>query len=276
VDGDDFLGSVLAQERINHEIAAIGGSRLDGTVSLILVTVTPNEPLAGARQYRLTLRLTSQLYSEAGEEDIWIEADAGDWAVAFEGSDQADDRTMRLTLENHTGTDVVLVITVRAGAEPATLQLKTYPHRRKLRVYRLPDIDLAIGARIIPEAGVIAALTCTQPGVTPDGVLNVPRSVVDILLPLPFTIENLSEEEETFVLTVTPDGDAAEWEFEAIHEPPSFAPGETRPYNVNFSLDDAPAADSPQLFTFQLERVVDGGANEILDYARETLTFNLT
>lgn len=278
VDQEDVLGAVLAQERINHEISQIGGSRLDGTVSLSLISVTPNEPVVAGVSYQLTIHITSLLISAPGEEKVRVVASAGTgWGISFEASEEEDKKEIVVTVPNQSTMDMVLNILATPGAAPTNLELKAFPERRKLRVFRLPEIALAIGSEIIPGTGVIATLGYQGPLLDLGNIAQVSRLVMfNTGVPLHFRIDNLSSEAETFLLTITPDGSPTGW-----NATPDFllmaklSPGGLANVTVTFKTSDQASATSPQKFTVQLTQVVEDADDVPLTYTAFSITFQL-
>ncbi len=282
IDNEDFLGAVLAQERINHEISQIGGSRLDGTVALSLISVSPTGNVVAGVNYQLTIRITSLLISAQGEEEVRVVASTGTaWDIDFEGSGEQE---IVVTVTNQSTLDIILNISAALGVAATNLILKAFPERRKLRVFRHSAVPLAIGSEILPGVGVIAILTYQGPPLDPPptpgdpGIVRIPRSFVfNPGVPLPFRIENLSIQEETFILTITAEGSPTGWDDTPVSLPLApLASGGIANVPVNFKTSDEAGASSPQTFTLQLTQVVAGGDDVPLPYTAFSLTFELT
>lgn len=278
VAAGDLLGAVLAQERINHEIG--DRSVLDGTVGLALISITPNEPVVANVLYQLTIRLISLLISDAGEEDIRVTAAAGlGWNLSFEGSTEPDPAEIVLTVPNQTNTEIVLRINTSLGTAPTVLELRAFPERRQQRLFRHQDVPMAIGHPILVEEQIPGTLTYQGPPLAPpDNRGEVPRATMfNPGVPLPFRIDNISAEEQTFELTITPAGTPNGWD--ATSPSLAVAPiaaGAFRDVNVTFRTSDQLGADSPQAFTLQLTQVVDPGDDVPLPSTAFTLTLVLT
>lgn len=277
VEGEDLLGSVLAQERINHEVAEVGGSRLDGTVGLALLTVTPNEPVVAGVVYLLTIRLTSLLISASGEEEIRITAAAGlGWNLVFQESEESDPRELLLTVPNQSTVDVVLEIRANPGTAPAPLRLRAFPQRRQQRLFRHDDVPLAIGERILPAEEVVGTFHYQGPALGPGNTAPVSRSTIFAAgIPLPFRIENVSPEEQTFELTITPNPPATGWDATPTEIPTApLAGGAFTDGTVRFRTSDQAGALSPQTFVVGLNHV--DGENRVPQPTTFTLTFVLS
>ncbi len=278
INEGDLLGSVLAQERINHEVSRPGGSRLDGTLSVSLTNVTPNDRVVPNVTHQLTLRINSQLISAAGQEAIRLAAGAGPgWTLVFANSSEVDRRELVTVVPNQTTQEVVLNLTAAAGATPTELAIKALPERRKLLVFRNEAIPLALGSEILAEAEIIAALGYQGPVLQPGNIAAAPRSLFfNPGVELPFRIQNLSSAQQTFELTITPTGAATGWD--ATPRTLAIAPlaaGQNRNVPIRFRTSNQAGAQSPQTFTVGLSQVV-GTARNPLTYTAFSITFQLT
>ena len=207
VEEGDLLGAVLAQERINQEISQVGGSRLDGTVSLSLIAQSPSGVVTPDVIYSVTVRLRSLLISAQEQEEVKVVAEAGSgWTLSFEGSGEDDLREIVANIPNQSTMDLVLQIRANIGAGSTALELKAFPERRKLRVFRHTDVALAIGSQIVQGGTAIATLEF-QGDLDPGNIDPVPRFFMfNPGRTRNFRIQNLSDEERTFALTITPEG----------------------------------------------------------------------
>lgn len=278
INQGDLLGAILAQERINHEVSRPGGSRLDGSLSVSLTNVSPNAPVTVGVTQQLTLRINSQLISVANQEAIRLAATAGPgWTLAFVNGTEADPREIVTVVPNQTTREVVLNLTANTGAAPTDLDIKIFPDRRKLLVFRHESIPVAIGSEILVEAEIIAALGYQGPTLQPGNIAAVARPILfSPGVDLPFRLQNLSSAQQTFEITVTPTGAAAGWDATPRTIPvAALAANQSRNVNVRFRTSNQAGATSPQTFTVQLSQVV-GAVRTPLTYTAFSITFQLT
>ena len=281
LDAGDLLGAVMAQERLNQELAIDNNSLPEGTVTASLISITPPGPLANKTvqaQYQLTIRIQSNLTSAQGSEPIRAIASAGTgWTLIFQGSTQTDQRETVVTVPNQQSVDVVLNISADPGAADTTLNISVRPERRQQLVFLHAPQTMKLGEELLP-ANIIATLTYN--GVSPmlpGGILKASRAIMATPggRPIAWRVTNLSASTETYKVTVTPLAAATGWM--AVNEPtlaPLAAGAPPRDFNINFGLTDQITAVSPLTYRLQLTRVT-GGANDPLPNTRFDVTFDL-
>jgi hypothetical protein len=275
---DDLLGAVMAQERLNQELAQESDTLPEGTVTANLISITPSGPLAPNTvqpQYLLTIRIQSNLTSVQGSEPIRAIVSAGvGWNLSFQGSTEIDLREIVVTIPNQNSQDVVLIISAEAGAADTTLSLSVRPERRQQLAYNHPPVTLALGQEVLPGPGVIASLNYQGPPLQPGNVAPVARSVMSGGVQLPFGVTNLSTGSEQFQLTVTAQGDDTGWQ--APNQPilSSLAPSGSRNVDITFQTTDEAGATSPLTYRLRLVRVT-GSVSEPLTYTTFDITFDL-
>lgn len=286
LDADDLLGAVLAQERLNEELAAQSNALPEGTVGASLISITPTGGLANktvTANYQLTIGVKSQLVSELGSERIRVIASAGPgWNLQFTGSQEADQKEIVIDIPNLQSRDVVLNFSADPGAANTSLNLTVRPERRQQLVSTNPPITLALGQEVLP-AQVIASLGYEGPTLQP-GNRTPPISRSAIFgagLRLSFGIKNLSPAPEVYLVTVRAinpaNGDpvaANGWQQPVQPVLPSLNANAANHFDVTFKTTNQFEAISPVTWRIQLTKVT-GGANEPLVYTRFDLTIVL-
>ena len=173
--------------------------------------------------------------------------------------------------------DLVLQIRANIGAGSTALELKAFPERRKLRVFRHTDVALAIGSQIVQGGTAIATLEF-QGDLDPGNIDPVPRFFMfNPGRTRNFRIQNLSDEERTFALTITPEGSPIGWDATPDRLPitPTPAGGEDN-IPVVFRTSNQAGATSPQTFTLQLVDIAGDNTETPLDTTLFEITFELT
>lgn len=273
IKAGDLLGTVLAQERMNEELSQTNDTLPEGTVTVSLVSITPTGALKDKTQqafYQLTIRISNNLTSNLGSEDIRAVASAGaGWTLAFQASTQPNKRETVEKITNQKSKDVVLMISADPGAAATTLNLSVRPERRQQLVYNLPAVPMALGQELIPSQ-VIASLTYQGPVVP----ASIPRAAMFSGISLPFRVDNLSASAEQYKISVTPLSTATGWQPPAEPVLAAIPSGQNRTINITFKTTDKDNAVSPLTYRLQLVRVT-GGANETLAYTKFDITFTL-
>jgi len=273
LQGADIIGAVMAQERLNQDLGAQSNTLPEGTVSLSLISVSPNTNVTANTAFLLTIRVQSFLTSTAGTENIQVIASAGaGWTLAFQ-----DNALTQLTVPvtNHSTQDIILSITAAPGAANTTLSLTARPERRQQLVYQNPPVPLAIGQKILPGAGPIVTMTYQGPVLAPGNIASVSRAAMFGSVSLPFHIVSVSGTSETYQVTVTPQTPVTGWQAPAQPVMPPLAAGASTDINVVFKTTDQGGAVTPVTYRVELVRVT-GGANDPQINTIFDLTFQLT
>jgi len=269
----DLIGAVMAQERLNQDLASQTTALPEGTIALSLISVAPAGAVVAGTLYQLTLRISSFLTSNAGSEQIDVQASAGaGWTLAFQGTTQPE---LIVPVTNQQTLDVVLTITAAGGAANTNLSLTARPVRRQQLVYQNPPLPLAIGQSILAGTGPIVTLSYQGPPLQPGNIANVPRSVMFGGVAIPFQVASLSINTETYQITVTAQGVVTGWQAPAQPVMAPLGPNQTRSVNVNFQTTDQLGAVSPVTYQIELVRVTSG-ANDPQPNTIFDLSFALT
>ena len=283
LDASDLLGAVVAQERLNQDLAAQSNTLPEGTVSASLIAISPTGVLKEKTNYQLTIRIQSQLTSANGSERIRAIVSAGPgWNLQFVGSTEPDLKELVVDVANQKSRDVILSFSADQSAANTTLNLTVRPERRQQFVFTNPPVNLALGQEVLP-AQVIASLTAEIPGLLPNNTTPaVPRlTMFGAGVKLAFTVTNLSASPEVFLVTVTSinplNGNpitATGWQQPNQPVLPSLNAGAKTPVDITFKITNQTGAISPVVWRIQLTRVT-GGANEPLANTRFDLNFVL-
>lgn len=277
----DLLGAVLAQERINAAIGTNsehGGSIVDGTVMLCLLSITPTEQIKQTVQYTLKLRVRSELKPVTlGEEYVRVVASADYyWQLAFKDSFESAKNEIVLKIPNGGYIETDLNIFGSTSAANTWLKLKAFPERRRLTVFR-QRIPLNLGEEIIPGGTAIAALWYDEEPLEVGNILKVSRD--DIFkngIKQSFTIANLGNIPQTFELAITPDGDKLQTGWETPSSTQLTLDGlKDRAVEITFKTSNQKNASSHQTFTVKLRQIGTDGQKTDLLYTAFSITFQI-